>query len=192
MELINIFKIETGYLKSRVKESENGLKVTVFTKRHFDSNLAYEMLPKTILEDYLTLDKDKYPMTNEGDIIVDSLSTKACLITKETSGMFIPFNYFVLRPISEININKDYFVAWFNLSKEVSLQLSRLLQGTVIKKLSLRQLEKIKIELPNLNEQNKIALIYSTSNLKYAKAKENKEVEFDIIKNLLEEQDSGI
>lgn len=183
MKLEDVFIITTGYIRSRVKEDDNSIDTLVYTKEYFDSDMKYNSFKNKIDDDYIKLDPNKYPVTNEGDIIVDSLSQKAAVVKKEHEGMFVAFNYFILRP--KIKINKDYFVSWFNLSNEVKNQLNITLQGTIIKKLTLRQLKELEITMPNKEKQLLLGSLYKESNKKLNIQQKIHLNEMDIIKKIL-------
>lgn len=185
MKLKELYEIRTGYLRSRVKEGSE--QIAVYTKTHFDLDINYLINDRKPLEkDYINLDTNDYLLTKAGNIIIDSLTQKAALISKENKGMFYTFNYFILRPF-KTNIDSDYFVSWLNLSDEANGQLNKLLQGTTIKKLTLSQLNEITITLPIIERQREIGKLYKESILKHNLATQIKNNEMDIIKNILTE-----
>ncbi len=184
MRLEDLFIISTGYLRSRVKGS---LKVGVFTKKHFDFNMSYLENDEINEDDIIFINQEHEDrLTKEGDIIVDSLSKKACVITKETDGLFVLFNYFILR---DSKIDKDYFTAWFNLSDEANIELNKVLHGSVIQKLSLSQLRSLTITLPPGKKQELIGKLYKESNKRFNASLKIKENEEDIIRNVIGDND---
>ncbi len=185
MKLGEIFNIRSGYLKSRSEDKKSDYRVAIYSKKHFDLDEQYfdDKLP---LESEFVAIKADIDLTVEGEIIIDSLSQKAAIVSNKSSGMFLAFNYYRLSIKDRDVINPDYFVAWFNLSDDVKRQLSMTLQGAILKKLTLKQVHELEITLPNLEKQVQIANIYLTMHSKYNKALEIKNTEEDILKNLLQ------
>lgn len=184
MIINNIFEIKSGHLKSRLDTDENATETVVYNKQLFECDRHYGIDYGDIEVDHILLNKEKYFTINEGDIIVDTLTSKAAIVSQHTQGMFIAFNYVLLRP--KIEIDKDYFVAWFNLSDHATVQLTSMLQGTVIKKLSLKLLKEMEISLPNLNEQRMIGDLYKSSLKKLSLSKKLHLNECDMIRNIME------
>jgi len=185
MKFKDAFEIQTGYLRSRIKEDENSVDIIVYSKKHFDYNKTFKNLDDTLELDIIKLNKDKPYILKENDIVIDSLSHKAAIATKETENMFVSFNYFILKP--KINIDLNYFVAWFNESDEIRRELDTILQGTRLKKLTLTQLNELKLNLIDLDKQKQIGKIYKYSNMKFNEAIKIRESEIDIVKNILSE-----
>src|SRR5690554_6214420 len=145
VKLDDIFNIQAGYLKTRIKSGINSKPIEIYSKQHFDYDHNYENGSYEFEASYIELDKDKYFTLKEGDIIVDSLSLKAAVVSKKHEGMFIAFNYFVLKPKENAQVDLDSFVAFFNLNEHVRTQLDKVLHGSVVKKLTLKQLKDIEL-----------------------------------------------
>lgn len=185
MKLGQIFNIRSGYLKLRYESDNSDYRVGVYSKKHFDLDERYFVDDMPFESETIGL-KTELDLTVPGEIIIDSLSQKAAIVSNESGGMFLAFNYFRLSIKDRNVIDPNYFVAWFNLSDEIKKQLSMTLQGTTLKKLTLRQVQELDITLPSLEKQVQIANIYLTMYSKYNKALEIKKTEEDILKNLLQ------
>lgn len=186
MKLSDIFDISTGYLKSRIVEDDNSQSYNIYSKKHFDKDYQYSNFDDILDVENIKLNKDKIKLTETNDIIIDSLSLKASVVSDSNKEMFLAFNYFRLTPkFKEVDL--DYFCAWFNLSLEALDQLERVIQGTVIKKLSMKQLNDLDITLPGISTQVKIGKLYKESFVKLNLATQIKDNENDIITKLMEE-----
>ena len=81
-------------------------------------------------------------------------------------------NKFISQVFSIMNVNRERLNPWYlcwllNESRSLEKQINILLQGTVITRLSAQQLKQIKIELPPLDEQEKIGKLYATALYQY-------------------------
>lgn len=157
MKLSTIYNIEAGILKGRIEKNDNGQEIGIFTKEHFDLELG--RISEISEVEFVNIDPNKYMITQVGDVLVDSISLEATVITEKTKGLLVLFNYFVLRQKNS-NINNYFFANWFNNSTEAKRQINENIQGTTIKKLNLSQLTNFKVTLPKINQQNLIGQLY--------------------------------
>jgi len=185
VKIDDIFNIQTGYLKSRIKNEVNSQLTAVYSKQHFDYDLSYDDLEHEIDLSYIKLDKDKYFTLSNGDIVVDSLSLKAAVVSKINEGMFIAFNYFVLKPKVDYPVDLNSFVGYFNLNENIRRQLDKVLHGSVIKKLTMTQLKEIELN-ENIIYNPQIGILYMESQKKVNYAKKIHDNELDIIRHAME------
>ena len=157
MRLDKIYNISNGILKTRIEEVNDGKDIGIFTKEHFD--LEFGRTCEITEMEYVKVDPSKYIITKVGDVLIDSLTAEAIIITKQTAGLLVLFNYFVLNKIQD-SIDDYYFINWFNNSTELKRQLNVSLQGSAIKKISLSQLSDLKINVDPPNLQKNIGGLY--------------------------------
>lgn len=184
MKISELFNIQTGYLKSRVSNEDLNDSYIIYTKKHFDVNQNYSNDFTNIELEEIKLDSSKVVLTKENEVIIDSLSRKSSIVSKETENMFLAFNYFRLTPKTK-TVDLDYFCSWFNLSEDLELQINRIIQGTIVKKLSLKQLGELTIDLPPYDLQVRIGQLYKESLKKFNIAKEIKDNEDNIIRKIM-------
>lgn len=105
---------------------------------------------------------DSKRITKEGDIVI-KLSTPydACIITKEDEGLLVPSFCAIINNVPE-SINKEYFLAYIN-SNACLMQIKSLVTGSTIAILSVGQIKKITIPVPDIETQKEIADVYVKS-----------------------------
>ena len=101
-------------------------------------------------------DVDPKRITREGDIVM-KLSTPydACIITKEDEGLLVPSFCAIINNVPEY-IDKAYLLAYLN-SKACLRQIKGIVTGSAIAILSVGQIKKISIPVPDMKIQEEIA-----------------------------------
>lgn len=120
------------------------------------------------LEDF---DKDlhgKNKNLEKSFCIINLIKTKAAPLSEMTRGKYMSLN-FLKCEINEKVLDKWYFCYQFNEGENLNRQISMSLQGTTIavRKLNLKTISDLEIDLPKLSEQQKIGEIYRQSLLQY-------------------------
>lgn len=96
---------------------------------------------------------------NLGDIVLSASLFKAAIISSNHNDKVFDNNFIKVKVNHEL-INPFYFVYLINENLEVKWQLEKELQGTLIKRLSMKALDEIKVEIPNKEFQEKIGMVY--------------------------------
>lgn len=128
----------------------------------------------------LTLKEDNNATyIHQGQIVVNMMNGECVRITGKHSGMILPYNYTQIDLDNE-RIDPNYFVYWFNESPESLKQLKLFRQGgSLVKKITAKQLQEMKITLPPYEEQKIIGdIAEKRRKLKYLK--QEREVLMDI------------
>lgn len=127
------------------------------------------LLPKAIAngkinrDDLGTLDVktelDPKKITKCGDIVI-KLSTPydACIITKDDEGLLVPSFCAIINDIPE-ELSREYLIAYLN-STSCFMQIKTLITGSTMAILSVGQIKKIQIPLPDKTTQEEIAKSY--------------------------------
>ncbi|WP_259342966.1 restriction endonuclease subunit S [Staphylococcus simulans] len=111
----------------------------------------------------------------ENQIVVNMMNAECVLISHKHSGVLLPYNYTQIE-IDRNKIYPAYFVYWFNESPESLKQLNLFRQGgSLVKKITAKQLQQMKITLPPYNKQKVIGdIAEKRRRLKYLKQKREK------------------
>lgn len=127
------------------------------------------LLPKAISNGFVSMsdvgtvdvkiDVDMKKVTKEGDIVL-KLSTPydACLITKKEEGLLVPSFCAIINDIPKI-LSKEYLLAYLN-STACSNQIKNLVTGSTIAILSVSQIKKLEIPVPDFSLQQEIGTRY--------------------------------
>lgn len=144
----------------------------------YDLNLLEESNCKTSLSS---------EFLNSGDIVISASLFKAAIISSNHNDKVFDNNFIKVKVNYEF-INPFYFIYLMNENLEVKWQLEKELQGTLIKRLTIKALSEIKVEIPKKEFQDKIGMIYKyTKNKTYWQIKKI-ELESQIILQYLGEK----
>lgn len=179
----DLFEINQGQIVGRIKEIKDGIKVDIYNKDHFNNDKLF--LNNEVESKAVKIDKEKYLLTQVGDIVIDSNTYEAVIVNESNKDLLITFNYFVLNNINEKIIDSNYFIAWFNNHPNALKQIHDGLQGTTVKKITRRLLNEIEVILPNINEQKRIGKLYQLYKKKHGLMLNEIKYENEIIKNLV-------
>lgn len=107
---------------------------------------------------------------HQGQIVVNMMNGECVRISEKHAGKILPYNY-TLIDLDEAVIDPDYFVYWFNESKESLKQLNLFKQGgSLVKKITAKQLQEMRMTLPPYHKQKLIGQIaVKRRELKYLK-----------------------
>ncbi len=153
---INDFAIvRTGLVLSRKKQkfvSFESFKYKQIGLRCFTSSTS---LDKTQMDDFVSAEiiNDKY-LTQEGDVVVRLRSPgTAVYIDKEDEGLLISSLLAVIR-VDDPRLDPRYLAYYINSHFSQKL-LQREIKGTAIPMLKTKDLEKLQLTVPSLEEQKK-------------------------------------
>lgn len=124
------------------------------------------------------------------DQIVFNMITGECvLVGSKYSGAILQYNY------THIEVDKEkvyprYLVYWFNHSPKALKQLQLFMQGgSMIKKITHKQLQDMEITLPTMEKQKLVGdLAYKRKKLKYLKEKRESLMDVYLKAQLFEEE----
>lgn len=104
---------------------------------------------------------------NFGDIVISASLFKAVIVSTNHNSKIFDNNFIKVKVNYEL-VNPFYFVYLINENLEVKWQLDKELQGTLIKRLTIKALNEIKVEIPKKELQDKIGMAYKfTKNKTY-------------------------
>ena len=105
--------------------------------------------------------KSKYDVPEEGNILITSVGTIGIpYIVKENEEFYFKDGNLTILNNYKKNTISHFLYYWIN-SKKTQEQIDSVLIGTTQKALTIQNLKNLKIKLPTLREQQKIALILS-------------------------------
>ena len=94
-----------------------------------------------------------------GDVVISSPLRLATIVGEDNEGKLLTLNFIKVN-IKE-RLDKFYFLYLFNQSRDVQRQKERELQGTgTSMRIPVKSLERIRIPLPSIEEQEKIGQAY--------------------------------
>ena len=148
MKLQNIVEIKTGLPLSRKKGEKFEYKL--LTLKCFQNDSIY--LNPNCLDTFIANEKLDDYIANSGDIVVRlRVPIKAIYITKD---VLVPSTMVILKAKKKIDMK---FLTYYLNSKISKKALSKNIEGSLIKMVGSKDLKNIKISLPPLNIQQKIA-----------------------------------
>ena len=122
-----------------------------------------------------------------GEIVISASLFKAVVVSENHNSKIFDNNFIKVR-INNEHINPFYFIYLINENTEVKRQVEKELQGTLIRRISIKALNEIKVELPKKEIQYKIGMAYKyTKNKSYWQIKKI-ELERQIILQYLGEK----
>lgn len=178
MDVINFIEdYRSGSLLNRLKTvgKAEGICRIVYDQSMMNEDLGYYLSeshqPTTL---YLKEDNNA-TYVYENQIVVNMMNAECVLISHTHSGALLPYNYTQIE-IDRNKIYPAYFVYWFNESPESLKQLNLFRQGgSLVKKITAKQLQQMKITLPPYKRQKLIGdIAEKRRRLKYLKQKREK------------------
>lgn len=139
---------------------------------------------------FLTLKEDHNAKCIYKDQIVFNMITGECvLVGSKYSGSILPYNYTHIEVDSK-KVYPRYLVYWFNHSPKALKQLNLFKQGgSMIKKITHKQLQDTEISLPSIERQQLVGdLAYKRKKLKYLKEKRESLMDAYLTAQLFEEE----
>ncbi|MHD0396439.1 restriction endonuclease subunit S [Staphylococcus simulans] len=189
MNVINFIEdYRSGSLLNRLEtvDKSEGVRHVVYDQSMMNEDLGYyctESHQPTTL--YLKED-NKATYVYEGQVVVNMMNAECVLISSKHSGVLLPYNYTQIE-IDRNKIYPAYFVYWFNESPESLKQLNLFKQGgSLVKKITAKQLQQMKITLPPYKQQKLIGdIAEKRRRLKYLKQKREKLMDYYLKETLL-------
>lgn len=170
-------QIETGSPQFRINEvtTDDAPEYFVYSQQNLLDDLSQTKHPET--NDKVIKTMDEVCLAKEGDVVYSLISGKAGIVNESHDGFLLTQNYIKLIPNNLIN--RKYLVYILNENREVKRQLFASSQGSIVIKLTLRQVRNLKLPvIADLNEQKLIGDIYLNQlrleNLQLERAKLNK------------------
>ncbi len=148
--------VRTGLVVSRKKARLDSLDSKVYKQiglRCFTSGI---LLDKTQIDDFVSAEiiNDKY-LTQEGDVVVRLRSPgTAVYIDKEDEGLLITSLLAVIR-VDDSRLDARYLAYYINSHFSQRL-LQREIKGTAIPMLKTKDLERLELTVPSLEEQKRV------------------------------------
>lgn len=188
MKLENVANISLGMVLSRIQANPNigGVTYPLFTIQE----LAYELGQyNTVIEkQQIEVDEkklDKRLIAKEGGVIIGlTSSNKAIVVDISHQDEIIPSNFAYI----EVNKNKldpYYFTWYFNEHPSVRKQLTIVMQGSIIRALSVQMLRELEVILPPMDMQYKIGRIYELRRRKAKLSFEQKQLEEQLFNQII-------
>ena len=162
-KLDQLVRITQGIPVSRHKD-EYGEFCRVVSPKHLDGLT----LEDSIDEVQLNVDLARHELTNNDIVVVLRYNIgKAALITEDFSGCLADNNLAVLRCEGSQGVRPEYLVSVLNSQWFYHTQLSAITGSSTVISISLTQLRQLKIPVPDLITQSKLAdLFFSLDKLK--------------------------
>lgn len=163
-------EITTGATNTLFEKTEEQTEITTNLLTGSSLNSTGE-----IIEEQLTPIKikegrsvDRFQL-QEGDVVLlaKGNSIRAAYVTKKVAELNViaSANFILLRPNTDVLVG-EVLVAYLNSALGQS-RLNSISTGAAIKNVSLSNLKKVEIELPELNKQHEIAELFHASNAAY-------------------------
>ena len=168
MEIQQIGKVTHGATLARIEANtgQNYKAFSVFTMQELNRETGQYGLSIENQEVNVDIDKiDSNLIAKKGSIIVGLTSYKALVIEKKHEGKLIPSNFAIIEFDIE-KIDPFYFAWYFNENSKTKKQLLVAMQGSIIRALSVQMLREFKIELPPINIQRNIGIVYKLTQRK--------------------------
>ena len=180
-KLSELVKINSGLIISREKTPNNNRnQYRVLNYKCINENGEINLKALDILDLIKNID-DKF-ITKENDIIVKMVYPfKAILIGKQEKDLIITSNFCKITCLNEIL--PEYLVACLN-SEKIDRVLKIESKNQTINQISIKDLEKVEIELHDIENQKRIANIYMNFLKRIQLTKTILEKEQRIIKNI--------
>lgn len=152
----DIANVIAGYtFRTALKSHKNGLMAVVQAKDILDNfYITKDSLTKIDLQEYQTK-----AFIKENDIVISSRgSFRASIIKGDTANMIASSSVYVLR-VEDKNILPKYLAIYLN-SMDGQKKIKEKMTGSVIKTILRRDLENVKIPIPNKEIQNTIINLF--------------------------------
>lgn len=187
--------VRTGLVVARKKarlDSLESMRYEQISLRCFDSSI---LLDKTQTDDFVSAEtiNDKY-LTQEGDVAVRLRSPSTAVhIDKEDEGLLITSLLAVIR-VDDFALDSQYLAYYINSNFSQKL-LQREIKGTAIPMLKTRDLEKLQLTVPSLEEQKKVVRFLNLAErerkLLLALAKEKEQLSQTVLSTIIKKNISG-
>ena len=161
MKLKKIVQINVGQNISRLKEDQSNY-LAIYTNEDLIGDLQESLKNLRIKAEKRSPQKDKYQL-GQGDILYSFVSSKAGIVSNKNAGKLFNQNFAKLTLLSD-EIDSEYICYILNESVSIKRQMSILMQGSVIPKLTPAILREIDIKLPNKDIQSIIGTSYFNFN----------------------------
>ncbi len=155
----DIASVIAGYtFRTALKSRKNGLMAVVQAKDILDNlYITKDSLTKIDLHKYQTR-----AIVKENDIVISSRgSFKANIIKGDTADTIASSSIYILR-IKDKNILQEYLAIYLNTA-EGQKKIKEKMTGSAIKTILRKDLENVKIPIPNKDIQNKIIDLYKNN-----------------------------
>ena len=155
----DIASVIAGYtFRTALKPYKNGLMSVVQSKNIVDDlYVTKDSLTKIDLQEYQTK-----AIIKKNDIVISSRgSFRASIIKGNTSNMIASSSIYILR-IEDKNILSEYLAIYLNTA-EGQKKIKEKMTGSAIKTILRKDLENVKIPIPNKDIQNKIIDLYKNN-----------------------------
>ena len=98
------------------------------------------------------------PILEAGDIVTNTMTNRTAIVSPESTNKVIPQNIIKL---SFIECGDAWYLCYLlNESQTVKHQLYNIMEGSILRRVTLRNLRQLEIKLPNLGEQQEIGKLY--------------------------------
>lgn len=162
LKISDIGNVIHGVTLSRVepKPLEEKMTYSLFTIQELNEELS-----KFSIEYYekkVEVSKEKFDKTylaKENMVIIGLNSFKSIAVNEKILGKVIPSNFAFIEFDTE-KVDPIYFSWYFNEHPDIERQLKIVMQGTILRALSVQMLRELNIILPPINVQRKIGRIY--------------------------------
>ena len=142
-----------------------GVNPTRFEKQNQETLQFYDhaSFESDLYQKSFVLGNDEFNETSlslvAGDVVISSPLRLATIIGKDNEGKLLTLNF--IKVNIKGRLDKFYFLYLFNQSRDVQRQKERELQGTgTSMRIPVKSLERIRIPLPSIEEQEKIGQAY--------------------------------
>ncbi|MCH4984481.1 restriction endonuclease subunit S [Macrococcoides goetzii] len=163
MRLDDILNVYGGSIISRIIDYGNIQDVPVYDHKLFSFDAGKHAVNLSDIERIAIKKNAKVRIIKEGDIIINLASGECVIASNQSDGAILPYNYSIIELNDEVEA--DFFVGWFNFSKEALSQIDYFhqLSGSTDKKITHQMIKDITINLPSSKIQTKIAGLVHTN-----------------------------
>jgi Type I restriction modification DNA specificity domain len=160
LELDSLVGITQGIQVARYQDNNNGMDCRLVSPRHLDGFYLKADLDVVALSN---VDIGKYQLhTNNIVMIIRYKIGKASLVTENIEGSIADQNLAILQCKGISKVSPRYLVAILNSEWFLHNQLSSITGASTVISISLSQLRKLKVPVPDQDTQNKIADLFFT------------------------------
>lgn len=185
MKIEEITHVTTGSLVSRLQEDPSGEVYYLYDQYAHAKDQLHYISSRHEYRTVRLLDTKNLVLIERNDLIINLSSCEVAYPKEEHIGFILPYNYCKITVDSQ-QVIPNYLRSWFNESPEAKKQLHLNIQGaTLVKKLSVQQIKKLNIALPDLQYQKLIGNLFMARLLKELKYKERESLLNKLISNKL-------
>ncbi|MDR9833045.1 restriction endonuclease subunit S [Staphylococcus coagulans] len=149
-----------------------GTPIMIYDQNMMDEDLGKYHIEQTEPKTIILKEDHNAKCIMAGQIVFNMITGESVIVSSKYSGAILPYNYTHIE-VDRESVYPRYLVYWLNHSPKALKQIKLYQQGgSMIKKMTHKQLQALEIPLPRMHQQELIGnLAHSRVRLKYLKAK---------------------